>query len=218
MAVVLIGFFVLVTRRRALSQLIGFLLMDNGITTVGFLTTTGIGLVVELGVSLDILLAVLVLSVLKTRMREAPSATPTSTSCGSCTTDAAPPCGRPVARPRAGRARCCWLRSCCLCSPPLIYLVAGWGPRTAGSVRAAPLRAGAVITLAAQVTTSGPRTTAGGLLRADALSAFLLLVVAVVALWRSRPPRRTSRRDRGRAGRTRDCRQHSVLVQVFLCR
>ncbi len=59
--VVLIGFFVLVTRRRALSQLVGFLLMDNGITAVGFLTTIGVGLVVELGVSLDVLLAVLVL-------------------------------------------------------------------------------------------------------------------------------------------------------------
>ena len=41
-AVVLIGFFVLVTRRRALSQLVGFLLMDNGITAVGFLTTGGV--------------------------------------------------------------------------------------------------------------------------------------------------------------------------------
>lgn len=69
--VVLVGFFVLVTRRRALSQLVGFLLMDNGITAVGFLTTTGVGLVVELGVSLDVLLAVLVLQVLTTRMREA---------------------------------------------------------------------------------------------------------------------------------------------------
>ncbi|SFR01969.1 hydrogenase-4 component E [Lentzea waywayandensis] len=68
--VVLIGFFVLVTRRRALSQLVGFLLMDNGITAVGFLATTGVGLVVELGVSLDVLLAVLVLQVLTTRMRE----------------------------------------------------------------------------------------------------------------------------------------------------
>ena len=57
-------------RRRALSQLVGFLLMDNGITAVGFLTTTGVGLVVELGVSLDVLLAVLVLQVLTTRMRE----------------------------------------------------------------------------------------------------------------------------------------------------
>ncbi|SMC85616.1 hypothetical protein [Lentzea albidocapillata] len=68
--VVLIGFFVLVTRRRALSQLVGFLLMDNGITAVGFLATTGVGLVVELGVSLDVLLAVLVLQILTARMRE----------------------------------------------------------------------------------------------------------------------------------------------------
>lgn len=70
MTVVLIGFFVLVTRRRALSQLVGFLLMDNGITAIGFLTTTSVGLVVELGVSLDVLLAVLVLQILTTRMRE----------------------------------------------------------------------------------------------------------------------------------------------------
>ncbi len=70
-AVVLIGFFVLVTRRRALSQLIGFLLMDNGITAVGFLTTSSVGLIVEVGVSLDVLLAVLVLQVLTSRMREA---------------------------------------------------------------------------------------------------------------------------------------------------
>jgi len=69
MAVVLIGFFVLVTRRRAVSQLVGFLLMDNGITAVGFLTTAGIGLVVEVGVALDVLLVVLVLQILTGRMR-----------------------------------------------------------------------------------------------------------------------------------------------------
>lgn len=68
--VVLIGFFVLVTRRRALSQLVGFLLMDNGITAVGFLTTSSLSLIVELGISLDVLLAVLVLQVLTVRMRE----------------------------------------------------------------------------------------------------------------------------------------------------
>jgi hydrogenase-4 component E len=68
--IVLIGFFVLVTRRRALSQLVGFLLLDNGITAVGFLTTTDVGLLVEAGVSLDVLLAVLVLRILTARMRE----------------------------------------------------------------------------------------------------------------------------------------------------
>ena len=69
--VLLLGFFVLVTRHRALSQLAGFLLMDNGITAAAFLTTAGVPLVVELGVSFDVLLAVLVLQVLTTRMRAA---------------------------------------------------------------------------------------------------------------------------------------------------
>ncbi|GAA3683901.1 hydrogenase HycP [Nonomuraea antimicrobica] len=71
LTVLLIGFFVLVTRRRALSQVVGFLLMDNAITATAFLTTSGVPLVVELGISLDILLAVLVLQVLTTRMRAA---------------------------------------------------------------------------------------------------------------------------------------------------
>ncbi|MGE3286596.1 MAG: hypothetical protein AB7J32_10905 [Pseudonocardia sp.] len=71
LTVVLIGFFVMVTRRRALSQVVGLLLMDNGITAVGFLAGAEMGFVVELGVSLDVLLAVLVLQTLTTRMREA---------------------------------------------------------------------------------------------------------------------------------------------------
>ncbi len=71
LTVLLVGFFVLVSRRRALSQVVGFLLMDNAITATAFLTTSGVPAVVELGVSLDVLLAVLVLQVLTTRMRAA---------------------------------------------------------------------------------------------------------------------------------------------------
>ncbi|MEU6260854.1 hypothetical protein [Streptomyces sp. NPDC047043] len=70
LAVVLIGFFVLVTRRRALAQVVGFLLLDNGITATAFLATSGVPLIVELGVSFDVLLAVLVLQILTTRVRE----------------------------------------------------------------------------------------------------------------------------------------------------
>lgn len=70
LTVVLIGFFILVTRRHALSQLVGFLLLDNGITAIGFLTAAGVDLVVELGVSLDVLLVVLVLQILTVRMRD----------------------------------------------------------------------------------------------------------------------------------------------------
>jgi hydrogenase-4 component E len=68
-AVVLIGVFLLVSRGRALSQIIGFLMLDNGIAALAFLTTAGLPLIVELGASTDVLLAVLILQVLTGRMR-----------------------------------------------------------------------------------------------------------------------------------------------------
>jgi hydrogenase-4 component E len=69
LALVLIGFLVLLTRRSALSQLIGFVILDNGIATTAFLTSGGVPLVVELGVTLDVLLVVLILRVLTSRMQ-----------------------------------------------------------------------------------------------------------------------------------------------------
>lgn len=64
LSLVLIGFLVLVTTRTALSLLIGFVMLDNGIATVAFLTAGGLPLVVELGAALDVLLVVLILRVL----------------------------------------------------------------------------------------------------------------------------------------------------------
>jgi hydrogenase-4 component E len=68
-ALVLYGMVVLATRRHAVSQLLGFLMLDNGIATVAFLTAGGVPLVVELGVSLDVLLVVLILQVLTSHIR-----------------------------------------------------------------------------------------------------------------------------------------------------
>ena len=70
-AVVLIGFLLLVTRRRALSQVVGFVVLDNGIATIAFLTAAGVPLLVELGTSFELLLIVLILAVLSGRMRSA---------------------------------------------------------------------------------------------------------------------------------------------------
>jgi hydrogenase-4 component E len=69
-AVVLIGFFVLATRRGALPQLAGLLLMDNGITAVALLTGAGLGLLVQVAVALDVLLVVVIVALLGTRTRE----------------------------------------------------------------------------------------------------------------------------------------------------
>ena len=71
LALVLIGFLVLLTRRSALSQLIGFVVLDNGIATTAFLTSGGVPFVVELGVTLDVLLVVLILRVLTSRLQTA---------------------------------------------------------------------------------------------------------------------------------------------------
>jgi hydrogenase-4 component E len=67
-AVFLIAVFVMVSRRRALSQAVGFLMLDNGITATAFLITAGVPLIVELGASLDVLFAVFVLGLLTGHM------------------------------------------------------------------------------------------------------------------------------------------------------
>jgi hydrogenase-4 component E len=69
MALVLIGFLLLATGRHAIAQLVGFLVLDNGIATVAFLTAGGVPLVVELGVLIDVLLVVLILRVLTGRIQ-----------------------------------------------------------------------------------------------------------------------------------------------------
>jgi hydrogenase-4 component E len=69
LAMVLIGFFTLVSRRNALPQIAGFLLLDNGIGATALLATGGVPLIVEVGAALDLLLLVLVLQVLTARLR-----------------------------------------------------------------------------------------------------------------------------------------------------
>jgi len=69
LATVLVGYFMLVTRRRAVSKIVGLILVDNGIALVTFLLTSGVPLIVELGSSLDVLLVVVVLQFLMVSMR-----------------------------------------------------------------------------------------------------------------------------------------------------
>ena len=70
LTLVLVGFFLAATRQRAVSQIVGLLIVDNGIAATAFLATDGVPLIVELGVSVDLVLAVLVLQVLTARLVE----------------------------------------------------------------------------------------------------------------------------------------------------
>lgn len=69
-AEILIGFFVTVIRRRALTQILGFLMLENGIFLLALLTTYGVPFIVEVGVFLDLLVAVLIMEIFIYRIKE----------------------------------------------------------------------------------------------------------------------------------------------------
>jgi hydrogenase-4 component E len=68
LSMVLIGLFLMVTRRKALTQILALLTIENAVFLVAVGATSGMPLVVELGISFDVILAVLVLGVLVNRI------------------------------------------------------------------------------------------------------------------------------------------------------
>lgn len=69
-AVVLLAFLTMITRRKATSQVVGFLSMENGLFFGAMSATYGMPMIVELGVALDVLVAMLVLGVFFFQIRE----------------------------------------------------------------------------------------------------------------------------------------------------
>ena len=70
LAVVLLAFLMMITRRKAIAQVIGFLAMENGLFFAATSATYGMPMVVELGVALDVLVGVLILGIFLFRIRE----------------------------------------------------------------------------------------------------------------------------------------------------
>jgi hydrogenase-4 component E len=66
----LIGFFMMINRRKALTQVLALLSLENGLFLAAISLTYGMPLIVELGVFFDVLVAVLVLGILVYRIRE----------------------------------------------------------------------------------------------------------------------------------------------------
>ncbi len=65
-ALVLIGLFILSSRRHALAQVIGLLTIENGLFSGAIAIAYGMPLIVEFGILFDILIAVIVMSLLVT--------------------------------------------------------------------------------------------------------------------------------------------------------
>ncbi len=63
LATVLLGLLMMITRKKAVTQVIGFLALENGLFFAATSATYGMPLVVELGVALDILIAAFIFGI-----------------------------------------------------------------------------------------------------------------------------------------------------------
>ena len=68
LSMLLIGLFLMVTRKKAVTQILALLTVENAVFLVALGITAGMPLVVELGISFDVILAVLVLGILVHRI------------------------------------------------------------------------------------------------------------------------------------------------------
>jgi hydrogenase-4 component E len=70
LGVVLLSFLMMITRSKAVSQVIGFLAMENGLFFAATSATYGMPMLIEFGIALDVLVGVFVLGVFFFQIRE----------------------------------------------------------------------------------------------------------------------------------------------------
>jgi hydrogenase-4 component E len=71
LAVILIGLFTMITRRKAITQAIGLLFMENGLFLAGFSLTYGMPMIIELGVLFDMLMGIIILGIFAVQIKRA---------------------------------------------------------------------------------------------------------------------------------------------------
>ena len=70
LACVLLAFLAMITRSKAVPQVIGFLAMENGLVFAATSATYGMPMVVEFGIALDVMVGMVILGVLILQIRE----------------------------------------------------------------------------------------------------------------------------------------------------
>lgn len=69
LAVAFIGFFTMISRKKAITQVMGILTMENGLFLAAISVTYGMPLIVELGIFFDALVAMLIMGLFAFRMK-----------------------------------------------------------------------------------------------------------------------------------------------------
>lgn len=70
LAVIFLSFLMMITRRKAVTQVIGFLAMENGLFFAATSATYGMPMVIELGIALDLLIGFFILGIFFFQIRE----------------------------------------------------------------------------------------------------------------------------------------------------
>ena len=70
LATVMLAFLMMITRTKAIPQVVGFLAMENGLFLAATSATAGMPMVVELGIALDVLVGVIILGVFFFQIRD----------------------------------------------------------------------------------------------------------------------------------------------------
>ena len=63
-SVIMIGLFFMISRKKAIGQIIGFLVLENGIFITAMFATDGMPFIVDLGIFIDMLTAVMIMGVM----------------------------------------------------------------------------------------------------------------------------------------------------------
>ena len=70
MATVMLAFLMMITRTKAIPEVVGFLAMENGLFLAATSATYGMPMVVELGIALDVLVGAIILGVFFFQIRD----------------------------------------------------------------------------------------------------------------------------------------------------
>lgn len=69
-AIILISLFIMISRKKAITQVIGLLFMENGLFLAGFSLTYGMPLIIEVGIFFDMLMGVIILGIFTVQIKK----------------------------------------------------------------------------------------------------------------------------------------------------
>jgi len=69
-SLILIGLFFMISRKKAIGQIVGFLVIENGIFVTAMFATQGMPFIVDMGMFVDLLSAVMILGIMVFKINE----------------------------------------------------------------------------------------------------------------------------------------------------